>query len=135
MIGIILCSHSNFASGLKDACEMIAGTQEQFEAITFDGTEDLLSLGDRLKECAKNYQDGCIYVCDLMNGTPFNGCLLAIAETENVILTGASVPMVLELVIQRNNTTSSPEQLALKIVQSSQEYVTMRHSRDIFGNS
>ena len=30
MFGVILCTHSTFAEGLKNAIEMIAGKQEDF---------------------------------------------------------------------------------------------------------
>lgn len=133
MIGILLCSHSNFAQGLKDACQMIAGPQEKFDAIGFDGQEDLMEYSEKVKNISKDYKDGCIYVCDLVNGTPFNGCLLSLANTDNIILAGGSVPMVLELLIKRNNHELSCEQLALEIVESSHDYIAMRHSRDVFG--
>lgn len=134
MIGIVLCSHSQFAEGLKGASEMIAGEQERFEAICFDGQEDLLDLGERIKEVSKSFTDGCIYVCDLLNGTPFNACALAIAETSNVILTGASLPMVIELLIQRNMDEMTIDTLVTSILSSNSEYVQVRSSKDFFGS-
>ena len=117
---------------LKETCEMIMGEQEQFEYVLFDGFEELLDLGNRLLELSNQYEDGCIYVCDLMNGTPFNASAYAIANTDNVILSGASVPMVMELLITRNNSEGSPEEIAKQILESSENYITLRHSRDFF---
>lgn len=132
MIGIIICTHSNLASGLKNASEMLAGKQEKLEAIEFDGDEDLVSLSSKLRSISENNEEGTIFVCDILNGTPFNACALTISETDDVILTGASLPMLIELIIQRNGQQNCVE-LADYIVASSTAYVEKRVSKDIFG--
>ena len=71
MIGIAICTHADFAQGLKNACEMIAGKQDDLKAFCFDGQEDLTDFGNRIKEETSSYSDGCIYVVDLLNATPF----------------------------------------------------------------
>lgn len=124
MVGIVLCSHSNFAQGLKDAVEMIAGPQANFEAVCFDGNTDLIELSEEIKAVSSQFAQGCIYVCDIVNGTPFNACALAIAGTDNVILTGASVPMLIELVIKRQDSALSIDELADGIVEASASYVS-----------
>lgn len=133
MKGIVITTHSTFAAGLKAACEMIAGPQENLEAVCFMGDVELLELGEQLKSIGEQYTDGCIYVTDLLNATPFNASLLAIAGTENIVLTGASLPMLLELVLMRNSYKGSCEELAQEIKRSSAEYVDIKHARDIFG--
>lgn len=131
MIGIVIATHSDFAQGLKNAVEMIAGKQENLEAVCFDGNEQLLDLGERIKSVSESY-DQCIYVVDMLNATPFNACLLAIAQTENMIIAGASLPLLLELCIKRQGYDGTPEQLANEILSSSSDYVAIRHSRDVF---
>lgn len=132
MIGIAICTHSNFADGLKNACEMIAGEQEKFVALGFDGNEQLLDYGERIKEAVSEFDDGCIFVVDLINATPYNASLLAVAGTENVILTGCSLPMVLELLIRRNGFEDNAEALGKEIMSSSCDYISLIHSRDVF---
>lgn len=132
MIGIVICTHSNFAKGLKEACEMIAGPQVNFDAICFRGDEQLLELGERIKEVGNKYSDGCIYVVDMLNATPFNGCLLAVHGTENQIIAGASLPLVLELLIKRNGYEGTVEQLVYEILESSKDYVAVRAAKDVF---
>ena len=132
MIGIIICTHSNLASGLKDASEMLAGKQEKLEAIGFNGDEDLVSLSTKLRKISEENEEGTIFVCDILNGTPFNACALTISGTEDVILTGASLPMLIELIIKRNRQQSCSE-LADSIVASSLSYIDKKVSKDIFG--
>lgn len=132
MIGIIICTHSNLASGLKDASEMLAGKQEKLEAIGFNGDEDLVSLSSKLRIVSEKNEEGTIFLCDILNGTPFNACALAIAGTDDVILSGASLPMLIELIIKRNGQQNRSE-LADFIVGSSLSYVDKKVSKDIFG--
>ncbi|MEG0240416.1 PTS sugar transporter subunit IIA [Anaerorhabdus sp.] len=132
MIGIAICTHSDFAKGLKNAIEMIAGEQQDFLDFCFFGDEQLMEYGERIKE-GTNQFESCIYVTDLVNATPFNASLIAIAGTENVVLTGASLPLVLELVIRRQGYENKAEDLAREIVESSKEYVELKCSKDIFG--
>lgn len=58
MVGIVLCSHSNFAQGLKDAVEMIAGPQANFEAVCFDGNTDLIELSEEIKAVSSQFAQG-----------------------------------------------------------------------------
>lgn len=133
MIGLVLCTHANFAEGLKNAIEMIAGPQSHFAAVNFDGMTDLVELGEQLKQTSEDFEEGCIYVVDLENATPFNASLMAIAYTENVILSGASLPMVLECCIKRTQEDYTPETLARSILESCQDYVSLKTSREVFG--
>ena len=67
-----------------------------------------------------------------MNATPFNASLLAIADSENVVLTGASLPMMLELITMRTGYEGTCESLAREIQKSSADYVEVKRARDIF---
>ncbi len=132
MIGIAICTHADFAQGLKNACEMIAGKQENLKAFCFDGDEEITEFGNRINEQTKEFSDGCVYVTDILNATPFNAALMAVAYTQNVILCGASLPMVLELVIKRNGYEGTARDLAKEIMASSGDYCAMRVSEDVF---
>lgn len=134
MIGIILCSHSNFAQGLKDAGEMIAGPQKLLSSVTFEGDEDLITLSNRILEIRSEFENDCIYLCDLVSGTPFNACSVCIVNTNDIILTGASIPMLIEILIKRNITDLSVEDISNYILGSSKDYVTKRVSADIVDN-
>lgn len=132
MVGLAICTHSDFATGLKNAIEMIAGKQESFEAFCFFADEQLIEYGERIKERTSEFES-CIYITDLVNATPFNAALIAIAGSTNVVLTGASLPLVLELVIKRQGYNGGAENLAKEILESCKEYVELKCSRDVFG--
>ena len=78
MIGIIIVTHSNFAEGIKNSVEMIAGKQDNFTAINFENGEDIEDLKNRISQKAEEYTSNgldVIYVTDLKGATPFNACL------------------------------------------------------------
>ncbi|MCI8402171.1 MAG: hypothetical protein HFI38_08850 [Lachnospiraceae bacterium] len=132
MIGVIICTHSDFAKGLKNACEMIAGPQEALKAVCFMGDEQITELGERLAEESKEFEDGCVFVVDLENATPFNASLMAIAYTESVVLSGASMPMLLELLSARTGFAGTPEELVTGVLALQSCFVSMKRSRDVF---
>lgn len=132
MVGIIICTHSNFAAGLKNACEMISGPQPQIKAVCFSGDEQITELGERLKETAAEFSDGCVFAVDLANATPFNASLYAIAHTDSVVVSGVSLPMLLELTFACPDFTGTPKQLVQNALESKEDYITLTCSQDIF---
>ena len=133
MIGIIICSHADFAVGIKNSVEMIAGPQEKLVSIPFDGQTQLEDYGAMIKAEVDKMDEGCIILCDIQNGTPYNASLMAIAYTDNIILSGMSLPMLLTLVIGRNQEGITIEQLANSVMDQKNDFVAKVCSKDIFG--
>lgn len=105
MLGIIVCTHSNFAAGLRDAVTMIAGEQENFDVVGFQEGEDMLALGGRVKALADKYAgagDRYVVCVDLFGATPFNASAAALAEFDTSIVTGVNLPMLLQLAMERD---------------------------------
>lgn len=133
MVNIVICTHSNFAEGIKNAVEMIAGEQENLTAVNFMGDVQLTELGDTLKAAAEIEPNNTIFLVDLENATPFNAACIALHETDNLIITGVSLPMLLELVIARQTNSMSVKELSDMVIQSSENYIGVKSHQDIFG--
>lgn len=104
MIGVILCTHSTFADGLKNAVEMIAGEQENFDSVCFMNGDDPDELAERLTALAQKYKDQNMPYCfivDLYAATPFNTSLRVALENEGNIITGANLPLLLDILLSR----------------------------------
>ena len=104
MIGVIVCTHSTLAQGLKNAVEMIAGPQENFDAVCFMNGDDPEDLKEKIGELVKKYNDNnipCCLVVDLFAATPFNTALALSMENDLEVLTGANLPLLLELLMSR----------------------------------
>lgn len=107
MLSIIICSHANLALGIRTSAEMIIGKQSNLYSFGFEEGDDFFEFKDKLHEAIKHEIEIGNQVCcltDLPNATPFNCCVLALSEFEvdSKILSGVSLPMILELLIQRN---------------------------------
>ena len=105
MIGIIVVTHSNFAEGIKNSVEMIAGKQDNFTAINFENGEDIEDLKYRISQKAEEYTSkglDVIYVTDLKGATPFNACLYVSTQIWGPVVAGLCLPILLELVLTRD---------------------------------
>lgn len=105
MIGIIIVTHSNFAEGIKNSVEMIAGKQDSFTAINFENGEDIEDLKNRISQKAEEYTLkglDVIYVTDLKGATPFNACLYVSTQIWGPVIAGLCLPILLELVLTRD---------------------------------
>lgn len=106
MIGIVLVTHGLLAEGLKNAAEMIVGPQEHFQIIGMGPASDLDSLRSEIEAAAAAMGPGVdvLVLADLLGGSPANASsYLAVAGTQ--VICGANLPMLLEVLTQRENMT------------------------------
>ncbi|MEG1301181.1 MAG: PTS sugar transporter subunit IIA [Erysipelotrichaceae bacterium] len=116
MLSVIVCSHSCLALGIKKSAEMILGKQSNFFSLGFKEGEDFFAYKEKICKIAKREFKAGNKVCcltDLPNATPFNCCVLALSEFEEdcKIVSGVSLPMVLELLLKRETTNNYDEVL------------------------
>lgn len=99
MIGLVLCGHGDFASGLYSSVKLIAGEQEKFDVINFSegiSSEKLQALLDSAVETVDQGQ-GVVIFTDIPGGTPFNQSVILSTRKENIrVLSGTNLPAVLD---------------------------------------
>ena len=86
MIGIILSGHGEFASGLYSSIQLIAGEQENFQAIDFSEGMSSEELQEKFNEAAENVDQGqgVVIFTDIPGGTPFNQAVILSTKKENL---------------------------------------------------
>lgn len=134
MLGIVVCTHSNFAAGIHAAVEMIAGEQENFDVICFREGEGMLDLSERVKEVTSKYEEaGEKYVVcvDLFGATPFNASAAALATFDTSVITGVNLPMLLQLVMEREFCEDYDEFLA-SVVEGAKDNIKVIKMREMF---
>lgn len=134
MLGIVVCTHAKLAQGLKSAAEMIAGAQPDFDAVGFYPGDDMLELAERLKIIAQGYEDRgqpYVFLADLPGATPFNASAVALAELNASVITGANLPLLLELIACRDSPEPLEECLS-NAVAGAQMGVKLVRMRDMF---
>ena len=109
MVGFILTGHGHFADGIKSALDMVAGDQENFEIVPFEGSQ-AATYGDDLRAAITKMrgecEEGVIVFVDLLGGTPFNQSMMIANDVDKLeIVTGSNLPMIIELLFARNGAT------------------------------
>lgn len=109
----IIISHGSFASGLKEAIEMILGPQENVKAFCLLKDMAPETFGELIKkEIDKNIEensDTMIFV-DLLGGTPFNSIVPLLQKYKDIsFITGVNLGMCLEII--SNGTYDSMKEL------------------------
>ncbi|WP_333496304.1 PTS galactosamine/N-acetylgalactosamine transporter subunit IIA [Kluyvera sp. CHPC 1.251] len=110
MLGIILCGHGGFASGLEQAMKQILGEQPQFIAIDFPETSTTALLTSQLEAAMARLdaQQEIVFLTDLLGGTPFRvASTLAMQTAGCEVITGTNLQLLLEMAMDRDGLNST----------------------------
>ncbi len=105
MIGIIVCGHGLFASGLTSALELIMGEQENYQAVDFKKGETNTELTEKIHKAITNFEkmDNILVMSDLLSGSPFNTAVMEALKDERIkVVYGTNLGMLIETVLKRN---------------------------------
>ena len=129
MVGIIIASHGEFASGILQSGEMIFGAQENVSAVTLMPSEGPEDVKAKMKEAIASFdnQDEVLFLVDLWGGTPFNQANSLFEEHKDkwAIVAGMNLPMVIEAFASRFSMNSAHE-IAAAILGSARDGVKVR---------
>lgn len=109
MLGIILCGHGGFASGLEQAMKQILGDQPQFIAIDFPESSTTALLTSQMEEAIASLdaQQSIVFLTDLLGGTPFRiASTLAMQTPGYEVITGTNLQLLLEMMLDRDDLSS-----------------------------
>jgi len=104
LIGIVVVSHGQMAEGMLDAARMIVGEQERLLAVALREEDGIESLTERVAAAVEQVDagDGVLVLVDVFGASPFNASArVAMQHGHMDVLTGMSLPMLLELAVQR----------------------------------
>lgn len=126
MIPIIIAAHGKLAGELLNSAEMIFGKQENIETILFVPGENTEDLKIKYREKLEHFKDSkeVLIIVDLFGGSPYNAAFeIAIINKNIDILTGASLPLLLEVLSIRNDENITIEDIIKNIKDSSNSYI------------
>lgn len=112
-VGVIVASHGEFARAALGSVAMIVGPQEDVCALaltpekSIDAFEaEFVSAYDELaKTC-----DLIVTLCDIHGGTPFNVISRSLLNGKKMLaFTGLSLPVLIELLLSRDQVGSAEE--------------------------
>jgi mannose PTS system EIIAB component len=126
MVGIIIASHGEFASGLLQSGEMIFGKQENVKAVTLMPSEGPDDVKAKMQEAIASFdnQDEVLILVDLWGGTPFNqaNSLFEGHQDKWAIVAGMNLPMLIEAFASRFSMNTAHE-IAAHILGTAKEGV------------
>lgn len=129
MVGIILASHGNFASGIMQSGSMIFGEQENVQAVTFQPNEGPDDLKAHLQEAVAKLDsdEQVLFLIDLWGGSPFNQAngLFEDHKDKWAIVTGLNLPMLIEAYGSRLSMDSAQE-IAVHIIEAGRDGVKIK---------
>lgn len=129
MVGIIIASHGEFASGILQSGAMIFGEQENVKAVTLMPSEGPENVKAKMKEAIASFenQDEVLFLVDLWGGTPFNQANSLVEEHKDkwAIVAGMNLPMLIEAFASRFSMNTAHE-IAAHILSTAKEGVKVK---------
>lgn len=124
MVGIILASHGEFASGILQSGSMIFGEQANVQACCLMPSEGPDDIRKKMEDAIAGFEDPneVLFLVDLWGGTPFNqaSSLLNGHEDTWAIVTGLNLPMLIESYASRFSMEKAQE-IATHVAQTAIE--------------
>ncbi|MGG0740923.1 PTS mannose/fructose/sorbose transporter subunit IIAB [Niallia taxi] len=115
-VGIILASHGDFASGIKQTGDMIMGTQDKVEVCLLHPEDSPKQFKSRLEAvvAAFDKEDEILFLVDLWGGTPFNQANQLVQQHAGKmeIVSGLNVPMLIQAYSERFIPNNSVTKIA-----------------------
>lgn len=103
MIGIVIVTHCNLGQELIRSAEFIVGRLGQAKAVSLNPEDQVEALRGKIAEAIDNVDigDGVILLTDMFGGTPSNISLTFLADEKVEVVTGANLPMLIDLASKR----------------------------------
>ncbi len=107
MINILVVTHGNFGNELIKSAEMIVGKQENVESLGLFLEDDFDIFKSKVKNKIKELEneEGVLVLVDMFGGTPSNASFANLNNLNFECVTGLNLPMMLEVLINRNLKT------------------------------
>ncbi|MDO5147175.1 MAG: mannose/fructose/sorbose PTS transporter subunit IIA [Eubacteriales bacterium] len=126
MVGIILATHGDFATGILQSASMIFGEQPNVAAVTLQPSEGPDDVRRKMEEAVASFDDPdeVLILVDLWGGTPFNQSngLISGHEDKWAIVAGLNLPMLIDAYGSRM-TMDTAHEVATQIAGSAKEGV------------
>lgn len=101
---IVVVSHGSFSKGLVESVQMLAGKQEKLVAYGLYPEETVTTLTEKLEAeiMATDMNEDILFLTDLFHGSPFNAVVSLMRDYKFFHVTGISLPLMLEAVLERS---------------------------------
>lgn len=128
MIGIVVVTHGNMASGVLDSAKLIAGEQENITSEGLFEGDDIGEFKERIRNAVDSVHtgEGVLVFVDLFGASPFTttGSLISYFKEKEIdvrVVAGCNLPMVIEATLMRESLTL--DELYTQILQTGKDSI------------
>lgn len=112
-VGVIVASHGEFARAALGSVEMVAGPQQDVRALALTADKSTETFEAEFAQAYAELKAECdliVTICDIHGGTPFNVISRSILKgMDMVAFTGLSLPVLIELLLSRDQASDADE--------------------------
>ena len=112
-VGVIVASHGEFARAALGSVEMVAGPQEDVRALALTADKSAETFESEFAQAYDELKADCeliVTICDIHGGTPFNVISRSMLRGMDMgAFTGLSLPVLIELLLSRDQAGSADE--------------------------
>ena len=125
MIGMVLVTHGQLATGFRAALEHVVGPQSRFETITIGPEDDMEQRRADILNAAARVQDGSgvVLLTDMFGGTPSNLAISVMDGGRIEVICGINLPMLIKLATVRE--TADLDQAVIEARDAGRKYITV----------
>lgn len=118
MIGIVVITHGNLATGLKSAATLLNGNPEHLSCAELHLGDNPLEFKESVEQAIAEVDDGdgILVLADIFGGTPSNTVSQLFAHEGIRAIAGVNLPMVIQAICLRDQV--SLEELTEQVKQA-----------------
>jgi mannose PTS system EIIA component len=125
MIGMVLVTHGQLATGFRAALEHVVGPQAQVETIAIGPEDDMEQRRSDILNAAARVQDGSgvVILTDMFGGTPSNLAISVMEGGRVEVICGINLPMLIKLATLREG--SDLDHAVVEARDAGRKYITI----------
>jgi len=125
MIGMVLVTHGQLATGFRAALEHVVGPQSRFETISIDPEDDMERRRADIISAIGRVQDGSgvVLLTDMFGGTPSNLAISVMDGGRIEVICGINLPMLIKLATLRD--TMDLDHAVIEARDAGRKYITV----------
>jgi len=125
MIGMVIVTHGQLATGFRAALEHVVGPQSQLETVTIGPEDDMEQRRVDILNAASRVQDGSgvVLLTDMFGGTPSNLAISVMDGGRIEVICGINLPMLIKLASLRD--TANLDHTVAEARDAGRKYITV----------
>ena len=122
-VNLVILNHGRFGEELIKSAELIVGKTEHIKAISLLAGMSIEEYYEEVKTYLSSLDTEILVMVDLYGGTPSNVGMMLQREFPMHVLCGVNLPMLIELILLRNNQKGSVKEWLKSVVESTRKAI------------